>query len=97
LLILAERRILALEDWKQRCLGQLEERAMATGPNKRQEMKDDINVAAVNPRGDTQEARFIVPWRITNLGLLFGQAKEHDSCGSGEGGECGCGISPDEK
>jgi len=67
---------------------------MASGPDKYQEQLKADNAAAVNAQGAAQKALFIVPWRMDQS---FGPTKEHDSCGSGEGGECGCGISPDEK
>lgn len=71
---------------------------MATGPDKYQELTDRINVATVGAsQSAAHEARFIVPWRMdASQDLRFGPTKEHDSCSAGEG-ECGCGISPDEK
>jgi hypothetical protein len=70
---------------------------MATGPDNYQELTNRINAAAVAAQGSADEARFIVPWHMdANRDLPFGPTKEHDSCSAGEG-ECGCGISPDEK
>jgi hypothetical protein len=72
-------------------VGPTEEHAMATGPDGYQELSDRINAAAADAGGAADEARFIVPWRTD---FPFEPTKEHDSCGSGQ---CGCGISPDDK
>lgn len=72
-----------------------EEHTMAMGPDKHQELADRINAAALDPRHAEHGARFIVPWRMdANRDLPLGPIKEHDSCSAGE---CGCGISRDEK
>jgi hypothetical protein len=62
---------------------------------KYQDLSDRINAAAAGTDSAAHEARFIVPWRMdARQGLPFEPVKEHDSCSAGE---CGCGISPDDK
>jgi len=67
---------------------------MATGPDKYQELSDRFKAAAIDAR-TAAETRFIVPWRMApKTDLPLGPIKEDASCSTGE---CGCGISPDDK